>query len=82
MLPRAGRITAAGTAKEVTFESIDGPINVGRSRLTRRPPLPLDDRQARGVRLGGHRASTGRCPRQSGQGDGGSGEGFRTRPTL
>ncbi len=26
-LPRAGRITAAGMTREVTFEAVDGPVN-------------------------------------------------------
>ena len=49
---KAGRITAAGMTKEVTFEPVDGPINdlstTPTGRNTRQPvPQPMINERAR-----------------------------------
>ena len=52
---KAGRITAAGMTKEVTFEPVDGPINdliddAYRAKYRWQPVSQLDDRRTRSLR--------------------------------
>lgn len=63
---KAGRITAAGMAKEVTFQPVEGRINdriheALPGEIPRQPVFAPDGRQARSLRHGQSHAARHRC---------------------